>query len=139
MPLKKILFFIGFGILLISPSFSQTPTDTPENTQTFKQQLQQLRDQITQATQSGDQQKVQQLKAEEDAMVLKHMQQISSQKLEWAKAHPSASSQNPNVQWQNTQLQLRIQRQDAINSGDTQRPSSSKRNWRQMPSSASLK
>ena len=121
MLLKKILFFIGFGMILISPSFAQTPTENPADTQAFKQQLQQLRDQISQAIQSGNQQEVQKLKAEEDAMILQHMQHRSAKKLEWQKTHPSAPSQDPNVQWQNAQLQLKIQMQDAINSGDTKK------------------
>jgi len=119
MLLKKILFFIGFGMILMSPSFSQTPADTSENTQAFTQQLQQLRDQISQAAQGGDQQKVKQLKEQETAMILGHMQEASARKLEWAKAHPPAPSQDPNTQWQNAQLQLKIQMHDAIKSGDT--------------------
>ncbi|MBF0505125.1 MAG: hypothetical protein HQL14_08515 [Candidatus Omnitrophica bacterium] len=120
MLLKKIILFIGFGIILIGPSLAQSPTDTSSK-EAFKQQLQQIRDQRVKAAQSGDTQKAQQLKAQEDAMILGRMQQMIDQRLEAAKANPPAPSSDPNVQWQNEQLQLKIQIHDAIKSGDTQK------------------
>jgi len=116
MQLKTILFVIGLATILISSAFAQTSS---LDEQAFKQQLQQVRDQIKQASQSGNQALVSQLKAQESSMILAAMQQIHAQKIAWAKAHPPAASNNPTDQWANAQMQLKIQMQDAINSGDT--------------------
>jgi Tfp pilus assembly protein PilV len=116
MLIKRILFFIGLAILLVSPSFAQTTADT----QTFKQQLQQVRDQLKAAVQSGNQSQIQQLRDQENSMILQQMQVINAQKIADAKAHPETwTSKDPNDQWGNAQMQLKIQMQDAINSGDT--------------------
>lgn len=98
---------------------AQTSPYSSVNAQAFKQQLQQLRDEIRQAVQSGNQTQVQVLKGEENALILGRMQERSAQKIEWAKEHPSALvSNNPKDQWRNTQTQLKIKLQDAIKSGD---------------------
>lgn len=119
MQLKTILFVIGLATIFIGSAFAQTSSTTALDQQAFKQQLQQVRDQIKQAAQSGNQALVSQLKAQESSMILAAMQQIHTQKIAWAKAHPPAPSNNPTDQWVNAQMQLKIQMQDAINSGDT--------------------
>jgi len=119
MQLKKILFLVGLATIFTSFSFAQTAPGSPANAQAFKQQLQQIRDQIKQATQSGNQTLVQQLKAQENAMILQEMAVLHDQKIAWAKAHPPAPSNNPNDQWANAQTQLKIQIQDALDRGDT--------------------
>jgi len=120
MLIKKTIFFIGLTILLISPTFAQNSPTPAAGSQTFQQQLQQVRDQIKLAIQSGNQDQIQQLKAQENSMIFQQMQVISAQKIAYAKAHPETwNSKNPNDQWGNAQMQLKIQMQDAINSGDT--------------------
>ena len=119
MQLKKILFLVGLATIFTSVSLAQTSPGSPPNAQAFKQQLQQLRDQIKQAIQSGNQPLAQQLKAQENAMILQEMAVLHSQKIAWAKAHPPAPSNNPNDQWANAQMQLKIQLQDATDRGDT--------------------
>jgi len=119
MQLKRILFLIGLATIFTSFSFAQTSPGPAFNDQAFKQQLQQVRDQIKQAIQSGNQALVQQLKAQENALIFQGMQAIHARKIAWAKAHPPAPSNDPNVQWANAQMQLKIQMQDAIDSGDT--------------------
>lgn len=129
-------------MVLISPSLAQPTPDPSGDAQAFKQQLQQLQDQIQQAIQAQDQQKVQELKAQEDALILGRMQQMNAQgpksqltvnaqerftqirakREAWLKAHPAeAAKQAQYEQFVQSQLPLFFELGAAVKSGDTQK------------------